>query len=263
MHFFRQYVNVIDLTEKDEHSPISEDSDPEELPTISFDTTGLSTSRKDEKICPTTPKHVIRLHQRRVITSEDNEDVQGVHIRRSHVFSDALRQFSKRSFDVCKMLKVQFIGEEAIDEGGPRREFFNLLTRKIFKSSLFAGFPNQVVPAHNVQAVANSTYYTIGKMISTCIIQGGEAPACFAKAVADYLVFDRICSPVCIEDIPDYEVQECLRQVCNIMLYIYMHIHTYTCSSVIYNYITNLDSFLIKSFSHSKFFQREVVMMLY
>ena len=226
------------------------------MPAISFDTTGLSTSRKDEKIDPTTTKHVIRLHQCRVITSEDNEDMQGVHIRRSHVFSDALRQFSKRSFDVCKMLKVQFIGEEAI-------EFFNLRTREIFKSSLFAGFPNQVVPAHNVQAVANSTYYTIGKMISTCIIQGGEAPACFAKAVADYLVFDRISSPVCIEDIPDYEVQECLRQVCNIMLYIYMHIHTCTCSSVIYNYITYLDSFLIKSFSHSKFFQREVVTMLY
>ena len=71
---------MIDLTEKDEHSPISEDSDPEELPAISFDTTGLSTSRKDEKIDPTTTKHVIRLHQRRVITSEDNEDMQGVHL---------------------------------------------------------------------------------------------------------------------------------------------------------------------------------------
>ena len=215
--FCRQYVSVIDLTDckEEELGPcISEDSDPEELPAISFDATDLSMGRRDEQVDSTTTKHVIQLHQRRVITSVSDEDMQPVHVRRSHVFSDALRQFSNRSFDVCKMLKVQFIGEEAIDYGGPRREFFNLLIREIFKSSLFVGFPNQIIPAHNVEAVANNTYYTIGKMIATCIIQGGEAPACFAKAVADYLVFDQVCSPVCIDDIPDYEVQECLQQVC-------------------------------------------------
>ena len=79
-------------------------------------------------------------HQGRVITSEDNEDVQRLHIRRSHVFLDALRQFSKRSFDVSKMLQVRFVGEQAVDEGGPRREFFYLLTHEIFKSSFLLGF---------------------------------------------------------------------------------------------------------------------------
>ena len=40
-------------------------------------------------------------------------------------------------------------------------------------------------------------------MISTCIIQGGEAPVCFSNAVADLLVYDEVRSPVCLEDIPD------------------------------------------------------------
>ena len=169
--------------------------------------------RTDEKVDATVVKHIVQQHQRRVITSQDNEDVQRCHIRRSHVFSDALRQFSKRSFDVSKMIQVQFIGEQAVDEGGPRREFFHLLTHDIFKSSLFVGFPNHVVPVHNVKAVTDSTYHTVGKMIATCIIQGGEAPACFASAVADYLVYDRIRSPVCLEDISDYEVRNCLQKV--------------------------------------------------
>ena len=45
------------------------------------------------------------------------------------------------------------------------------------------------------------------------IIQGGEVPTCFAKAVADYLVFDQVISPVCIDDIPDYEIREMLNKV--------------------------------------------------
>ena len=91
-------------------------------------------------------KHVIQQHQARVIKSRDDEDVQPIRIRRSHVFVDALRQFSKKSFDVEKMLRVHFVGEEAVDAGGPRRELFHLLTREIFTTSnLFDGFPNHVI----------------------------------------------------------------------------------------------------------------------
>lgn len=76
-------------------------------------------------------KHVIQQHQARAIQLRDDEDVQRIHIRRSSIFSDALRQFSKGSFDVTKMLQVRFVGEEAIDTGGPQREFFHLF-REIF-----------------------------------------------------------------------------------------------------------------------------------
>ena len=111
------------------------------------------------------------------------------------------------------MLKVEFFNESAIDDGGPRREFFHLLMHEIFKSSLFTGFPSNVVPVHDVNAVRDNKFYVIGKMIAACIIQGGEAPACFAHAVADYLVIDRVVSPVCLDDIPEYEVRECLKKV--------------------------------------------------
>ncbi len=40
------------------------------------------------------------------------------------MFADALRQFSKPTFGMSKMLRVRFIVEAAVDEGGPRREFF-------------------------------------------------------------------------------------------------------------------------------------------
>ena len=143
----------------------------------------------------------------------DNEDVQQVHIRRSHVLADAFRYFSKETFCTDKILKVQFFGESAVDDGGPRREFFHLLLHEIFKSSLFTGYPKNLVPAHNIRAVSENKYFTVGKMIATCIIQGGEVPACFANAVSDYLVLDRVVSPVCLDDIADHEIKDCLKKV--------------------------------------------------
>ena len=85
--------------------------------------------------------------------SEDNEDIQSICVRRSAVFTDALRSFSKQSFCADKILKVEFFNDSAVDDGGPRREFFHLLMHEIFKSSLFAGFPYNVVPVHNIKAV--------------------------------------------------------------------------------------------------------------
>ena len=70
------------------------------------------------------------------------------------------------------------------------------------KSGLFIGYPDHVVPLHNVEAVDKDKFSIIGKMISTSLIQGGEAPSCFAKAVADY-----------IEDIPDVTIQHILKEV--------------------------------------------------
>ncbi len=148
-----------------------------------------------------------------VITSADEEDVQRIHVRRSHIFEDSFRQFSKNSFDVTKMLKVVFVGESAIDDGGPRREFFHLLLNAITsKSGLFSGFPDHVVPLHNVKAVVNNKYFVVGKMM---LVQGGQPPVYFAAAVADFLVFNQVKSPVNINDIADFEVRACLQKVCN------------------------------------------------
>ena len=53
-------------------------------------------------------------------------------IRRSHLIEDTLNEVSKPYAKLQNPLKVQFIGEEAVDEGGVSKEFFMLLTRQIF-----------------------------------------------------------------------------------------------------------------------------------
>ena len=160
-------------------------------------------------------KNVLQQHQCKVITGRDEEDRQRICVRRSHLFSDAARAFSRPNFNVSKLLKVVFVGEPSVDEGGPRREFFQLLMKEAFTSSgLFAGWPQNVVPIHSVEAVAANSYYIVGKMIATCLVQGGQPPVCFAAAVADYIVFDEVKSEPSLNDIPDHTVRNKLEKVC-------------------------------------------------
>lgn len=144
--------------------------------------------------------------------------MQAIHVRRKHIFSDAMRAFSKPSFNVSKMLRVRFISEQVQDEGGPRREFFcHVIKEALQSSSMFVGWPDHVIPVHNINAISENKYYIIGKMIATSLIQGGQAPLCFSAAVADFMVYDSVRSKPCIEDIPDHHVREAMSEVCIIL----------------------------------------------
>ena len=159
-------------------------------------------------------KHVLLQHQLKVITGSNEEDMQPIHVRRKHIFEDSMRAFAKPSFNVAKMLKVRFISEQAEDQGGPRREFFRYLMKAAFQQPLlFSGWPDHVVPVHNINAVAENVYYRIGKVIATSLVQGGEPPVCFSTAVADFIVYDSVCSRPSIDDIPNREVREAMRKV--------------------------------------------------
>ncbi|KAI8881103.1 HECT-domain-containing protein [Backusella circina FSU 941] len=56
-------------------------------------------------------------------------------IRRDHIISDTLSQLEEKSIhDLKKQLRVQFLGEEGVDEGGVQKEFFQLIVRELFDS---------------------------------------------------------------------------------------------------------------------------------
>jgi len=58
-----------------------------------------------------------------------------VKVRRSHLISDTLLQMGLHKDDLKKPLKVQFAGEDGIDEGGVQKEFFQLIFAQIFDVS--------------------------------------------------------------------------------------------------------------------------------
>ncbi len=152
-----------------------------------------------------------------------------------------MKAFSRANFNVSKMLRVVFIGEGGVDDGGPRREFFSILMKETFsQSGLFSASPSNVVPVHSIQGIAENRFYIIGKMVSTSIVQGGQPPLCFAKAVADYILFDDVKSSPCLDD---FHIRQSLEKVnrCIVLrstivmcsfAYIHTYIHTYRISLI-------------------------------
>uniref|UniRef100_A0AC35UAX6 HECT domain-containing protein n=1 Tax=Rhabditophanes sp. KR3021 TaxID=114890 RepID=A0AC35UAX6_9BILA len=71
---------------------------------------------------------------------QDDEDIHehlDIRVRRDHVVNDALNWLSNifqggKQFNVRKRLRVQFEGEDGVDEGGLSKEFFQILNHNLF-----------------------------------------------------------------------------------------------------------------------------------
>lgn len=57
---------------------------------------------------PIKAKHIMQQHQKKVI-SQEPEVYQWINIQRSKLFADALRAFSRHTFDVSKILRVDLL----------------------------------------------------------------------------------------------------------------------------------------------------------
>ena len=55
-----------------------------------------------------------------------------INIRRNNLIEDTLNEISKPGIKLQNPIKVKFIGEQGVDEGGVRKEFFLLFIRQIF-----------------------------------------------------------------------------------------------------------------------------------
>ena len=53
-------------------------------------------------------------------------------VRRDHIMEDALNQLGISNQNMKMPLNVKFVGEQGIDEGGVRKEFFQLIFKQLF-----------------------------------------------------------------------------------------------------------------------------------
>ena len=115
----------------------------------------------------------------------------------------------RNGLDLNKQLKVTFIGEPGVDEGGPLREFLFLLVTSIAQNNtLFHGGPTSRVPMHNVVELERMTYYHVGACLALSIIHGGPAPQFFSPAVASYIAYGAKIVKATVDDVPDEGTRE-------------------------------------------------------
>ena len=155
---------------------------------------------------------VLHEHAMSLYIADDPDNRQKIPVRRKHVWNDTKRALSRLGFQERIGLSVVFIGEPAIDEGGPLREFFRLLMLEIENdSSLFCGAEGNKAPMHNLIALQRNHFFYVGKTISLSLSYGGPGPHFFCETIAKHLCGEELTNPA--KDVPDFELKEKLDKV--------------------------------------------------
>ena len=66
-------------------------------------------------------QELLREHKHKCMKTDDPKEII---VRRTKLLESTFYAVKSKTFDCCQQLLVQFSGEDAIDAGGPRREFF-------------------------------------------------------------------------------------------------------------------------------------------
>ena len=122
--------------------------------------------------------------------TKGNGTYQRFTVCRSHIWDDSARLFTW-GISTNKWFKVTFLGESAVSLGGPQREYFTLLLKAAANhSGLFEGPLEHRIPVHNMSALMEKTYLSVGRMFAASVLQGGPAPTFLAESIAEFFYMD-------------------------------------------------------------------------
>ena len=135
-----------------------------------------------------------------------------ISVCRNHIWKDAIRAISKPGFNSNKHVRITFVGEEALDEGGPSREFYILVLQMMSQDcSILQGPEHSQFFVHNVEALANRKF---SQLVAISFANGGPSLNCLAEAVNEYFCHGLQCKITPnISLTPDCDIQESLKQV--------------------------------------------------
>lgn len=137
------------------------------------------------------------------------DDFVNLLISRKNILSNTLRAIERKTFSFFKPVHVSFSGEEAVDAGGPRREFFRLLMLYLPNLGIFQGKRF----SYDLNLLHSKKYELAGKLIVWCILQSGSGPRCLSQEA--FLVINDM--PVKPEDaiaaVSDEELRRILHEL--------------------------------------------------
>ena len=159
--------------------------------------------------CPDTLKDILE----RLVAKIPKDGHSLISVRRQHVWKDSLCQFARPSFSIQKQVRVSFVGEEAVDAGGPRREYWRLLMKSISSlSQLFEGDVERKVLSHNYTKLQERQFYHAGCMISSCVVHGGPGFPFLAPGLYSYIA-ENSDVLLTVEEVTDPQTRAFLSQV--------------------------------------------------
>ncbi|XP_059361261.1 G2/M phase-specific E3 ubiquitin-protein ligase-like [Carassius carassius] len=138
-------------------------------------------------------------------------------INRANVWDGAVRGFKRASYDPLQDMLVKFTDDEgtiedAVDTGGPKREFLTLLMDCLRARRIFDGPENRRFLTFNNAAAREDEYFLAGRMIAVSVVHGGPGPRFLSEMVYDHLT-GRSDINGTVEDITDETMKAALLEI--------------------------------------------------
>ena len=140
-------------------------------------------------------------------------------IGRNNVVDDVMRKmnmFFKNS--VIKSITIEFVGEEAIDDGVLLRELYNIFYDNVPAKLVYGPKKNYSSFMHDAHRNEKGHFYLSGKFVTIGLLQGVPGPHCFCKPLVEYILSDDVTAStitVQLTDVPVFEVKEKLEAISN------------------------------------------------
>ena len=128
------------------------------------------------------------------------------------MWANALTLFGDISqSDLHNGLIVTFVGEEAVDNGGPSRELFSLLWTEMDTCPLTEGSDNHLVFKHDVCRLARKEYKLFGTLVALCLTAGAKGPMCMSSSILNHIL--HVAGSHKIADVPDFMLRQKLNSL--------------------------------------------------
>ncbi|XP_062304842.1 G2/M phase-specific E3 ubiquitin-protein ligase-like [Osmerus eperlanus] len=139
-------------------------------------------------------------------------------INRSAVLDGTIRGFKRSSYNPRHRISVTFSDdsgntEEAIDLGGPRREFLRLLMQALKQSSMFEGAEESQNLALDSQALREDRYFIAGRAIAISLVHGGPAPGFLSSTLFSCLSGSPETAKPTLDDVADIELRGKIKRI--------------------------------------------------
>uniref|UniRef100_A0AAV2LNF4 HECT domain-containing protein n=1 Tax=Knipowitschia caucasica TaxID=637954 RepID=A0AAV2LNF4_KNICA len=99
-----------------------------------------------------------------------------LNVTRDRLFERGLKQWVRqKTASPANPLRINFIGEQGIDDGALRREFLTEMMRGL-EAQLFEGSATGKNPIYSISAYQDSKFKICGEIMAVSVVQGGPAP---------------------------------------------------------------------------------------
>lgn len=142
-----------------------------------------------EKYTPDTPPTTLLealQNIKKSVTSRNPGDIN-FYVQRSRVWKNVVEELKTSELSTCK-ISVEFIGECAVDTGGPTRELFSLVYQQVMGGKLTRGSPPNITLSHNQEALDAGEYKALGQLIALALLNEASGPHFFSPTFAHYIL---------------------------------------------------------------------------